>query len=148
MAVKTALGNFFEDFSVGQTLRDATPHSVCDGDRALYAPLTGSRFALNSSDEFARALSFNGLANALRVAAVNGGRHAAPSFAGDTVYAWSEVLEKLDLPGRQDLGALRLRTVATKDRPCADFPHRGEDGKSQPAVVFDLDYTVLMPRRT
>ena len=41
----------------------------------------------------ARALSFNGLANAFHVAAINGGRHVAPLFAGDTVFAWSEVLD-------------------------------------------------------
>ncbi len=51
------------------------------------------------------------------------------------------------LPGRTALGALRLRTVATKDRACADFPYQGADGKSDPSVVLDLDYTVLMPRR-
>ena len=70
----------------------------------------------------ARALSFNGLANAFHIAAINGGRHVAPLFAGDTVFAWSEVLATSELPGRSDVGALRLRTVATKDRPCADFP--------------------------
>ena len=70
----------------------------------------------------ARALSFNGLANAFHVAAINGGRHVAPLFAGLTVFAWSEVLATAELPGRNDVGALRLRTVATKDRPCADFP--------------------------
>ena len=92
----------------------------------------------------ARALSYNGLANALNVAAIHAGRHSAPSFAGDTVYAWSEVRAKDALPGRSDIGALRLRTVATKDRPCHDFPgHAAAD----PAVVLDLDYTVLMPRR-
>jgi len=95
----------------------------------------------------ARALSFNGLANAFRIAAINGGRHVNPSFAGDTIYAWSEVLAKQPLPGRKDLGALRLRTVATKDRPCADFPDLGPDGKPDPDVVLDLDYHVLMPRR-
>jgi len=95
----------------------------------------------------ARALSFNGLANAFRVAAINGGRHARPTFAGHTIYAWSEVLEKIDLPDRTDVGALRLRTVATKDKPCAEFPFTGPDGKPDPAVVLDLDYTVLMPRR-
>ena len=41
----------------------------------------------------ARALSFNGLANAFHIAAINGGRHVAPLFAGDTVFAWSEILE-------------------------------------------------------
>ena len=35
-------------------------------------------------------LSFNGLANAFHVAAINGGRHVA-LFAGHTVYAWTEV---------------------------------------------------------
>lgn len=95
----------------------------------------------------ARALSFNGLANALAVAAINGGRHTNPVFAGDTVYAWSEVLDAAAIPGRRDVGALRLRTVATKDRPGADFPLEGSDGKPHPAVVLDLDYTVLMPRR-
>ncbi len=95
----------------------------------------------------ARALSFNGLANAFRIAAINGGRHVNPSFAGDTIFAWSEVVAKEALPGRAELGALRLRTVATKNRPCADFPDQGEDGKPDPAVVLDLDYTVLMPRR-
>ncbi|GAA1936579.1 MaoC family dehydratase [Nocardioides marmoribigeumensis] len=95
----------------------------------------------------ARALSFNGLANAVSIAAINGGSHTNPTFAGDTVYAWSEVLDKLEVPGRTDVGALRVRTVATKDRACADFPYKGEDGKHLPEVVLDFDYTVLVPRR-
>ncbi|WP_300453376.1 MaoC family dehydratase [Accumulibacter sp.] len=95
----------------------------------------------------ARALSFNGLANGFLVTAINGGRHVNPTFAGDTVYAWSEVIDKLTLPGRNDLGALRLRTVATKDRPCADFPYQTSDGRYDPSVLLDFDYTVLIPRR-
>jgi 2-methylfumaryl-CoA hydratase len=94
----------------------------------------------------ARALSFNGLGNAFRLAAINAGAHCNPTFAGDTIHAWSEVLETAPLPDRDDLGALRLRTVATKDLPCADFPLKGEDGKYLPNVVLDLDYWVLMPR--
>jgi 2-methylfumaryl-CoA hydratase len=94
----------------------------------------------------ARALSFNGLGNAFRLAAINGGRHVAPSFAGDTIYAWSEVRDKAPLPGRTDVGALRVRTVATKDQPCADFPDADGAGKPHAAVVLDLDYWVLMPR--
>ena len=93
----------------------------------------------------ARALSFNGLANAFHIAAINGGRHVAPLFAGDTVFAWSEVLETAALPGRADVGALRLRTVAPKNRPCGDLPLRqGED--YEPSVVLDLDYWALLPR--
>ena len=93
----------------------------------------------------ARALSFNGLGNAFRIAALNGGRHVAPCFAGDTLYAWSEVLDKAELAGRRDVAALRLRTVAAKDHPCADFPDRAGDAY-HPAVVLDLDYWALMPR--
>ena len=93
----------------------------------------------------ARALSFNGLANAFHIAAINGGRHVAPLFAGATVFAWSAVLGKAELSGRSDVGALRLRTVATKDQPCADFPLKDGDA-DDPAVILDLDYWVLMPR--
>ena len=93
----------------------------------------------------ARALSFNGLANAFHVAAINGGRHVAPLFAGDTVFAWSEVLDSAALPGRDDVGALRLRTYATKNRPCGDFPGGAGDGY-EPGVILDLDYWALLPR--
>jgi 2-methylfumaryl-CoA hydratase len=93
----------------------------------------------------ARALSFNGFANAFHVAAINGGRHVAPLFAGGTVFAWSEVLAKSELPGRTDVGALRLRTIATCDRPCDDFPLKSGDDYDS-AVLLDLDYWVLMLR--
>ena len=94
----------------------------------------------------ARALSFNGLANAFHIAAINGGRHVAPSFAGDTIYAWSEVVEAADLGDHPQLGALRLRTVATKDQPCAAFPDKADAKSYDAAVVLDLDYWVVMPK--
>jgi 2-methylfumaryl-CoA hydratase len=94
----------------------------------------------------ARALSFNGLGNAFRIAAINGGRHVSPSFAGDTIYAWTEVKARAALADRADIGALHLRTIAAKDQPCAEFPDAVDDGKPHPAVVLDLDYWVLMPR--
>jgi 2-methylfumaryl-CoA hydratase len=93
----------------------------------------------------ARALSFNGLGNAFHVAAINGGRHVAPLFSGLTVFAWSEVLAAADIPGRSDVGALRLRTVATKDKPCGGFPCKTGD-EYDPAVILDLDYWVLLPK--
>ncbi len=94
----------------------------------------------------ARALSFNGLANAFHLAAINGGRHVAPCFAGDTVYAWSEILEKAELKGRADVGALRIRLVAVKDQDCAGFPLKKEDGQYADGVLLDLDAWVLLPR--
>lgn len=94
----------------------------------------------------ARALSFNGLANAFHIAAINGGRHVAPLFAGDTVFAWSQVIEAAEIEGRHDVGALRLRTIAAKNRPCADFPLADAEGGYDPSVVLDFDYWALMPK--
>ncbi|MES0863896.1 MaoC family dehydratase [Ruegeria sp. SCPT10] len=90
----------------------------------------------------ARALSFNGLANVQMIVGLNGGAHANPCFAGDTIKAWSEVLDKAEtsVPG---VGAIRLRLVATKGG--APFELRNEDGKYQPQVLLDLDYWALIP---
>ena len=91
----------------------------------------------------ARALSFNGLANAQMIAGLNGGAHANPCFSGLTVKAWSEVLDKAETsaPG---VGAIRLRLVATSDGSVGAL--RGDDGKYLPGVLLDLDYWALMPR--
>ncbi len=91
----------------------------------------------------ARALSFNGLANAQMIVALNAGAHANPFFSGDTVRAWSEVLDKAETsaPG---VGAIRLRLVAVK-HGAAPFALKGEDGKYLPDVLLDLDYWALMP---
>ncbi|MEP3633354.1 MAG: MaoC family dehydratase [Shimia thalassica] len=104
-----------------------------DGQRLIYG---GHIISL------ARALSFNGLANAQMIVGLNGGAHANPAFSGLTVKAWSEVLDKAEtnVPG---VGAIRLRLVATKGG--APFELRGEDGKYLPDVLLDLDYWALMP---
>ena len=93
-----------------------------------------------------RALSYNGLANAFHLAAINGGRHVAPTFAGDTIYAWSEVLEKAEVPGRKDTGALRVRMVGVKNMDCAAFPLKTPVGDYAEGVVLDLDAWVVLPR--
>jgi len=89
----------------------------------------------------ARALSFNGLANAQMIVGINAGAHASPCFAGDTVRAWSEVLEVAQT-NAAGVGLIRLRTVATKG---AAFELRSEDGKYLPDVLLELDYLAVMP---
>jgi 2-methylfumaryl-CoA hydratase len=90
----------------------------------------------------ARALSFNGLANAQMIVGLNGGAHANPAFAGDTVRAYSEVLDMAQTaaPG---VGAIRLRLVAHKGAGKGSL--RDDDGKYAPDVLLDLDYWALMP---
>ena len=106
-----------------------------DGNRLIYGGHVIS---------MARALSFNGLANAQLIAAINAGAHTSPAFAGDTVYAWSEVLAKAETaaPG---VGAIRLRLVATKGRD-ESMTLRNEEGKYADGVLLDLDYWALIPR--
>lgn len=100
----------------------------------------------------ARSLSFNGMERVLAILAWNGGAHANPTFAGDTIYAYSEILGKADLPGRDDCGAIRVRLVGLKDvRPTeSGFPLKVEkDGRQvyHRNVVLDLDYWLLLPKR-
>jgi 2-methylfumaryl-CoA hydratase len=100
----------------------------------------------------ARSLAFNGLENVLAILAWNGGAHANPTFAGDTIYAWSEVLDKAEIPDQKGVGALRLRLVGVKnlDLKAEPFPLKVEkEGKSvyHPNVVLDLDYWVLVPKK-
>jgi len=94
----------------------------------------------------ARALQFNGLANAFHVAGINAGRHVAPCFAGDTVHAWSEILEKAEVPGRRDIGLLRTRLVGLKDRPATGFPFKGDAGGYDEGVILELDLWLAIPR--
>ena len=91
----------------------------------------------------ARALSFNGLANAQMIVAINGGAHANPCFAGDTVRAWSEVLDMAPTkaPG---VGAMRLRLVAVNEAGKAGTLS-DDAGKYLSHVLLDLDYWVLIP---
>src|ERR671927_414849 len=111
-ASKARLGNFFEDFSVGQVLVHATPRTLTTGDVALYMGLYGPRFAVQSSDAFAEAIgyprapiddllafhtvfgktvpdiSLNAVANLGYADA----RFLAPVYPGDTLEARSEVI--------------------------------------------------------
>lgn len=93
-----------------------------------------------------RALSHDGLENAFAIAAIHGGTHANPTFAGDTIYARSVILDREAIPGRDDVGALRVRLLGAKNVKLGDLstPARGA---KDPAVVLDLDLTLLVPRR-
>lgn len=100
----------------------------------------------------AHALAHGGLENVLRMAAWNSGSHAAPTFAGDTIYAWTDVLDKAELPGRPDVGALRMRLVAVKNvdpaREAIDLEvEQGGKRALDPRVVLVLDHWGLIPRQ-
>ena len=155
----------FDDYAVGEKIDHVDGVTLTDAEHMMATRLWQNTAKVHFNTEarpdgsrlvygghvisLARALSFNGLANAQLVAAINAGSHAAPAFAGDTVYAWSEVLDKAapeqwgtTAPG---VGALRLRLVATTGRD-ESMTLRGEDGKYAPGVLLDLDLWALVPR--
>lgn len=159
-------GKGFEDYAPGMKINHADGMTVEEAEHMLATRLyqNTAKVHFNQFSEaqgrfgrrliygghvisLARALSFNGLANAQLILAINAGRHVNPLFAGETVFAWSEVLAAAPIPGRTDCGALRLRLVATKDQPCADFPDKDAAGNYPASVILDFDYWALMPRR-
>ncbi|KAA1373022.1 MaoC family dehydratase [Aeromicrobium fastidiosum] len=149
-----------DDYEVGETIDHVDGVTLTDPEHMLATRLWQNTAKVHFNTEarpdgtrliygghvisMARALSFNGLANAQLIAAINAGAHVAPAFAGDTVYAWSEVLDKAETsaPG---VGALRLRLVATKGRD-ETTTLRGDDGKYRDGVLLDLDYWAFVPR--
>lgn len=97
----------------------------------------------------AYALAHNGLEAAPAILAWNGGTHVNPSFAGDTIYAWSEILAKAELAGRRDAGALRVKLSACKnvDPAREPFAPRNEKGEADPRLVLELDLWLAAARR-
>jgi 2-methylfumaryl-CoA hydratase len=150
----------FDDYAVGERIDHVDGVTLTDPEHMLATRLWQNTAKVHFNTEarpdgarliygghvisMARALSFNGLANAQLIAAINAGAHTAPALAGDTVYAWSEVLDKAETaaPG---VGALRLRLVATKGRD-ESMVLRTDEGRYAPGVLLDLDYWALVPR--
>ncbi len=153
----------FQDYAIGEKIDHVDGVTIEEAEHQLATRLyqntakvhfdalaqQGSRFGKRLiyggvAISLARALAFNGLANAGLMLAINAGRHVSPLFAGDTLYAWSQVLDKADLGSS---GALRLRLVAAKNRPCADFPLKLASGDYDPAIILDFDYWAAVPKR-
>ena len=149
---KTSSGNFFEDFRLGQTIRHATPRTITHGDVALYCGLFGGRFAVPSSAAFAKAIGYPDAPiddllvfhivfgktvpdvsrNAIANLGYAGMQFLAPVFAGDTLYAQSEVIAKRESQSRPTQGIVTVRTTGLN-----------QHGKT----VISYERTVLVPKR-
>jgi itaconyl-CoA hydratase len=148
----TSHGNYFEDFVVGAKMRHARGTTIGEIENQMLTKLV-----LNTADghynehrmqstNFKTRLVFGlvtgsvciGLAtqdtgeNALAELELAGIRFTSPVFHGDTLYAYSEVLEKRDAD-RADAGIVRFKHWGTK-----------QDG----TVVFEGERTVLIKRRS
>ena len=157
----------WNDYEIGEVINHPSGMTVDESDHTLATKLyqNPARLHFDASKStygkrlvfgghvmsVCRALSYEGLENALSIAAINGGAHCNPTFGGDTLYAHSEVLDRWEIPGRKDVSALRLRLIGVKEKPLRFLSDATSiiNGKQSynPNVVLDLDYTVLMPRR-
>ena len=165
-AQATGGNHYWEDYQTGERIDHPAGMTINDSDHSLATRLYQNNARLHfdshmmQSSPFGkrlvyggivisacRTLSYKGLENALAILAINAGTHANPCFAGDTIYTFTEVLDRWELPNRTDAGALRLRMVGIKNATPAEITEIKPAGSYHPNVVLDLDYTVLMPRK-
>lgn len=164
----TATGGqyFWEDYQIGERINHAAGMTINPAEHSMATRLYQNNARLHFDDylmrsssfgqrmvyggvliSICRAMSYEGLENAISILAINGGTHANPTFANDTIYTRTEVLDAWELPKRTDVAALRLRMVGIKNMPAGDIDNIKTESGYHPNVVLDLDYTVLMPRR-
>jgi len=163
---QTGSGYFWEDYQAGERLNHPEGITIDNSDHTMATRLYQNNAKLHFDDHMmkssrmgqrlvyggvvislCRTISFNGLGNAMWVYAINGGTHANPVFAKDTIYCFTEVLDVIE-HARRDIGLLRLRTIGLKNiRPDEVESRRDENNKYHPYFILDLDYTVIIPRK-
>ncbi|MBI4366648.1 MAG: hypothetical protein HY543_07520 [Deltaproteobacteria bacterium] len=163
---------WFEDYAVGERIvhldgvtvnqSDHMSFTRCyqntakvhfDGIRTEGKPLVygGYPFSL------AYAHALNGFENRCGIVALNGGTHVSPVYAGDTIYAFTDLIGVEPLGGDSPIGALRCRLIGVKNLPVEGSnpfeikvpnPKRPGEMMYRPEVVLDIDYWEWMPKRT
>ncbi len=158
----------FEDFEEGDVILHSIGHTVGESEHMQLTILTRNSHPLHFDEVYCRERSFTktrlvegGLvfawavslasrdttANALWELAYDKGSHPAPVLAGDTLYAASRVIEKLDYI--EQAGIVRFKLVGLKNETPSSFIGRGGDvfeGKVD-QKVFEIERAVLLPKR-
>jgi acyl dehydratase len=145
-------GRFFEDFKVGDIYRHAMGRTLTQTDNTWFSLLTCNDQQIHINAEYASHTEFGKplMNSALTLALVTGlsvpdisrnlvanlgwdkVRLLAPVFAGDTIYAQSEVLETRPSNSRPGQGIVRIKTTGYK-----------QDG----TVVIEFERSVLVHSR-
>jgi itaconyl-CoA hydratase len=149
---RETFGRYYEDFSIGEIYEHRPGRTISETDNTWFTLLTMNTHPMHFDAEYAKASEFgkcivcSPLTVALMVgmsvtdvsqkAIANLGwtdiKLTHPVFAGDTLYAESEVLGKRESNSRPDAGIVTVRTV----------------GKNQTGdVVCSFDRTILVQRR-
>ena len=147
---------YFDDYSVEEEINHLDGQTIEEAEHQLATRLyqNNARVHFNNHIEkdgrriiyggyiisLARAISCNGLANGFKISAIHSGKHSSPTFSGDTIYAWSKILEKEKI--NNNLGTLLIRTLASKNNSEMQF-HEKKDLPEN--IVLDIEYSILIP---
>ena len=145
-------GRYYEDFIVGDVYEHRPGRTITEYDNTAFTLLTMNTHPLHFDREYAKHSEFGQplVNSALTLSIVVGMtvsdtsqkaianlgwtdiKLTAPVFAGDTIYAESEVLEKRESASRPTQGIVKIRTIAKK-----------ADG----TVFMSFDRSMLIPKR-
>jgi acyl dehydratase len=148
---RETFGRSYEDFAVGDVYEHRHGRTITQADNTWFTLLTMNTHPLHFDEEYAKATEFGRClgASPLTVAILVGMsvtdvsqkaianlgwreiRLPAPVFAGDTLYAESEVLDKRESKSRPDAGLVTVRTTGRK-----------QDG----TVVCTFERTILVAK--
>jgi acyl dehydratase len=149
---RETFGRSYEDFAVGDVYEHRPGRTISEADNTWFTLLTMNTHPLHFDAEYAKATEFGrcvvaspftlavlvgmSVSDVSQKAIANLGwreiRMTAPVFAGDTLYAESEVLEMRASAKRPDAGIVTVRTT-------------GRNQKGEVVCVFDR--TILVARR-
>lgn len=145
-------GRYYEDFTVGDVYEHRPGRTITEYDNISFTLLTMNTHPLHFDSEYAKHSEFGKpLVNSALTLAIVAGmsvsdtsqkaianlgwndiRLTAPVFAGDTIYAESEVLEKRESQSRPNQGIVKIRTTGKK-----------ADG----TVFMTYERSMLIPKR-
>lgn len=126
------IGRFFEDFEIGEIIHHATSKTIFESDNNLFSLLTMNHHPVHTNVDYASkeqhgkvlvvgTLVFS-LAVGMTVPDISGKAianlmyesvdHLAPVFVNDTIYARTEILDKIESKSKTDRGIVYVETVA------------------------------------
>ncbi len=149
---RESYGRYFEDFEVGDVYEHRPGRTITEADNIWFSLLTNNQHPLHSDSVYGKKSEFGqclvdscitlSVVTGLSVSDVSAKAVAnlgwdrvkllAPVFAGDTIYAESEVLEKRASKSRPNQGVVTVRST-------------GKKGDGTICIVFDR--TLLIPMR-
>ena len=149
---RESYGRYYEDFTIGDIYEHRPGRTITETENTWFTLLTMNQHPLHFDAEYAKQSEFGrclvaspftvslivgmSVSDVSQKAIANLGwtdiKLTHPVFAGDTLYAESEVLDKRESKSRPDAGIVSVRSIG-----------KNQDG----AVVCTFDRTMLVQRR-